>query len=233
MNEKRKRDGVDIPDHTIIISGCRYPCLAPVLTWHELNVEFKAGEGYNKRRKRDIDLVVWHWTGGEGSPSTVVRTLKRRKLGIEFAIGRDGVIRQYCDPIEVDTADAGRFNSRSVGVELVNYGFTMRNRPIPRLGKKRPVYQCILQNRQRSFAHFTSNQLVEGLALANTLSDALSIPRQVPVDEEYLMVLGRTMANEEADSFKGHVGHFHLSERKSDPGFDLLEAFRICWATEL
>lgn len=219
--------------NALVIGGKEYPCIARILTWEDHGIEFKIGEGYNKRRREEIDLAVWHWTGGENPPPTMAAVLQRKKLGIEFSIDRDGIIWQFCDPLTVDTADAGRFNSRSVGTEIINYGFRGKNRPIPSRGKNRPTYTCELRGRRRQFAHFAPAQIAAAIAMADTLSAALPIPRAVPVDPEYLAVLGQTMTLEEGAAFKGHVGHFHLSANKSDPGLDLLEAFRAVWAVEL
>jgi hypothetical protein len=115
----------------------------------------------------------------------------------------------------------------------VNYGFRGSGRPVPRLGKSRPTYTAQLHGRRRKFAHFTPRQISAAIAVADTLSIALDIPRLVPLDPEYLAVMARTMTAGEVAPFKGHVGHFHLSDRKSDPGLDLLEAFRAVWAVEL
>lgn len=216
----------------IIVGNKEYPVVPEVKLWTETGLEFRAGEGYNKRRRRDIDLAVWHWQGGEGGPQQLFRGLKRKDYGVEFSIFR-GVIWQYCDPILVDTADAGIVNKRSVGVEIPNYGYRARNRPIPRKGKGRQTYGCTLRGSRRRFAHFWPEDIAAAVSLANAFSKALPIPRAVPVDPDFYCVLPRTMTPEELAAFKGHVGHFHVTDRKSDPGFDLLEALRAVWAPQL
>lgn len=219
--------------NALVVSGKSYPVCVPVKLWTETGLEFRAGEGFNKRRRRDIDLAVWHWTGSENKPTVMARTLKRRKLGVEFAIDRDGTIWQFCDPVIVDTADAGRVNARSVGTEIVNYGFRRRGKPIPASGKKRTIYECTLNGRSRRFAHFLPQQIAAALVLADVLSTALPIPRAVPTDPTGDWLGVRVLPKELLDDFKGHLGHFHVSERKSDPGLDLLEAFWAAWTDEI
>jgi hypothetical protein len=216
-------------DNATIIGGKNIPCFAPVSTWHEHGIEFIAGQGHNKRRLQDIDLVVWHTTGGEGRPSTMAATLTRRKLGIEFAIDRNGLIWQFCDPLAVDTADAGAVNPRSVGVEIVNYLYRRKRSDIPRSGRNRPIYETAIRGRPIKLAHCTPAQISASIALAESLSTGLRIPRLVPMDGDFF-VSQRTLEPGEIESFTGHLGHFHLSKNKIDPGFDVLEALRASWA---
>jgi hypothetical protein len=195
--------------------------------------EFKPGDGFNKARKRwPIDLCVWHWTGGEGEPDRVAETLRARKFGVEFAIGRTGSIWQFCDPFVVDTADAGFANARSVGVEVVCYGYrslldparALRVGPmIPALGRDRSTYEATIHGRRRKLANFYRTQIDAAIALADALSKAVpEIAREVPTDSSGALV-ARTV---DVEDFSGHLGHYHLTERKLDPGFDLLEALR-------
>ena len=216
----------------IVVGDREYPVVPEVRLWTETGLEFRAGEGYNKRRRRDIDLAVYHWQGGEGDPERLFETLQSQDYGVEFSAFR-GVIWQYCDPLIVDTADAGIVNKRSVGVEIPNYGYRARGRPIPRKGRGRSTYGCTLRGARRRFAHFWPEDIAAVISLAEALSKALPIPRAVPVDPDFYCILARTMTAEELAAFKGHLGHFHITKRKSDPGFDLLEAMRATWATEL
>jgi len=219
----------------IVVGGVTHPVTGAdgrtmmVVSWRgpTPNVpEFKAGDGYNKPRVKPIDCCVWHWTGGEAEPPRVAETLRRRKLGVEFAIGRDGRLYQFCDPLLVDTADAGILNSRSVGVEIVCYGFAggwtwdpVRALKVPRIppkGRDRETYLATTHGRSVRTAKFYPAQVAAALALADALSSALPIPRDVPPSTQVTSMPTAALVGPQA--FRGHLGHYHVSEHKRDPG---------------
>ena len=212
-------DGIQVNGKVFAVChpDTRHPI--PVLAWNDaagsIRVpEFKAGDGFNKKRTHDIELVVWHWTGGEREPDAMAEVLRKRKLGVEFAISRLGVIFQFCDPAYVDTADAGTVNYRSVGVEMVSYGYRRFLRMVPKLGKDRLIYDADTHGRVVKTARFYAHQVTSACALADALSDALGVPRETPdADGVYAPALAR-----DGTRFKGHVGHYHVSKRKRDPG---------------
>jgi N-acetyl-anhydromuramyl-L-alanine amidase AmpD len=211
----------------IIVGGEHVPLVLPdeqpprVLTWIEHRVRFKAGQGANKERKRAINLCVWHWTGGENEPLVMVETLKARELGIEFAISRIGEIYQFCDPLLVDTADAGSVNPRSVGVEIVNFGMT-RPTPgwtIPKRGADRGLREVFIHGVVCQTAEFYPAQIRAAMHLADALSRALPIRRKVPMSlQDPGAVLAKVMTPDTLSAFSGHVGHYHLTRDKCDPG---------------
>jgi hypothetical protein len=221
----------------IILGGGKYECRAPVLTWHDHGLEFKAGKGSRRRHpKQSIELLVYHWTGGENPPPTMFRVLEKRALGIEFAIAaNDGIdgyatLWQFCDPLLVDTFDAGYVNRRSIGVEIVNYGYRRLLRRVPRAGRSRDVYFTEWNGRTRKFARFHPAQLNTAHALAETIinSEVTGVLRRLPRDGDSRVgdVLRRTMKRSEVDAYAGGViGHNHLSSGKSDPGTDLFTMF--------
>lgn len=220
----------------IIVNEKRYPVLGSVKLWTETGLEVTPKRGARKRR-RPLDLGVWHWSGGEGSAKTLFRVLHRKGYGIEFFIDHMGVIWQFCDPCKVDTFDAGSFNDRSFGVEIANYGFRRRRADIPRRGRIRKTYTCELNGRRRRFAHFFPWQIAAAISLADTMSTACpQIARCVPVydaPDGSQQVIASTMSGETLGGYQGHLGHFHLTNRKSDPGLDLLNAFRAVWLHKL
>lgn len=213
----------------IIIGGVRHELGVPgeqppvVLTWHDHGIAFVPGEGFNKRRRLKIDLAVWHWTGGEGEPPQVAQTLRTRGYGVEFAIARTGVIWQFADPLEVDTADAGGVNARSVGTEIVSYGMKSRaaNWAPPSAGMNRMLRDRRIHGERVLVADFYPAQLTAARALADGLSRTLGIPRRVPTSSDG-MVLARQMNATDLARFAGHVGHYHLTHEKLDPGPDLI-----------
>lgn len=223
--------GIQVGDRTFALSHPDTGHPIPVFAWNDppgrIRVpEFRAGDGYNKKRMHGIELVVWHWTGGEAEPDRMAETLRKRKLGVEFAIGRYGNVFQFCDPSVVDTADAGVVNHRSVGVEVVCYGFAggwtfdpvraVKVPKIPKLGRDREVYVAETHGRKVKTAKFYEAQVSSAVALAEALCAALDIPRRVPppeADGVYDPALAR-----DDQRFRGHVGHYHVSKNKRDPG---------------
>jgi hypothetical protein len=195
-----------------------------VSTWLDHGVQFRAGEGFNRRRRDDIDIACWHWTGAENGPLQMAETLKKRKLGVEFAIDRDGRLYQFADPLVVDTADAGSINSRSVGIEIVSYGVRSWDRAwlLPKHGELRATHRELLQGSVRTVADFFPPQTATACALAHALSAALPIPRKVPLTVDGT-IIPTALAPEKLRRYRGHLGHFHVSAQKLDPGRRLLE----------
>ncbi len=208
----------------LIIGGKRVACAQPVHNWHDHGMEFVPGDGARRRIPKSLlDLFVWHWTGGSGSMEALYRVLDARELGVEFGIDRDGDIYQFADPLLVDTYDAGPYNPRSVGCEVSNYGFMMDPKKAPPLkDRDRGTYTMEMNGRLRTFARFYAKQLAAVLALGDAVSAAIpSIPRRVPADAKGVLY-ANVMTKFELRKFSGHLGHFHLTDSKSDPGADLL-----------
>lgn len=207
----------------LIIGGRVVPCAQPVFNWHDHGMEFRPGDGARKRiAKQTIDLFVWHWTGGSGDMDALYRVLDSRELGVEFGIDRTGAIYQFADPLLVDTYDAGPYNPRSVGCEVSNYGFAAKDRPVPKADRDRPTYATVQNGKTRTFARFFPAQLAASVALGNAVSDAIpTIPKRIPTDAKGVLYPD-TMKRAELATFSGHLGHYHLTDSKSDPGADLL-----------
>lgn len=190
------------------------PCFGP----QDHGITFDPGEGHNRRRTERPRAVVWHWTGGERSPDKMADTLKRRGYGVEFAVSELGVIYQFADPVFVDTADVGGFNAPSAGVEVVNIGYR-RAKGFWNLHGRAP-FKGRIHGTARTFASFHPWQLRACRALADTLSAALIIPRIVPRDSAGNVELSTI----DLRSYHGHLGHYHVSKRKLDPGPQLIQA---------
>jgi len=219
----------------IVVGGQLFPVCHPltrealsVVTWRGGSgpraPEFRAGDGYNKPRRSKIDAAVVHWTGGEAEPITMAETLRKRKLGVEWAIGGHGLIHQFCDPALVDTADAGVLNARSVGIEVVCYGYSggwfwdpVRAIKVPRIppkGRDRGTYLDELHGRTVRHAMFREAQVSSLLGLCDAIHRALGVPRDVPPTD---VVLPDALLRG-SEAFKGFVGHYMVTARKRDPG---------------
>jgi hypothetical protein len=222
-NKTPDSDRYETRNH-LIVGGKEWPCRSRTILWTDSGLEFKAGDGGRRRHpKIRIDLLCLHWTGSENSIQQLYRTLDSRELGVEFAIDREGIVWQFCDPMTVDTFDAGYVNARSVGVEIVNYGFVAHGREPPGdWMQTRGVYECELRGKRRAFARFLLPQLGAALSLADTLTAAIpTITRRVPTEDGHLIT--ETMTPREVQNYSGLIGHYHVSEAKSDPGTEIFD----------
>jgi len=208
--------------NAIIIGGEPVFVGAPVKLWTDSGLEFKASGKNARSRNRPVDLLVLHVTGGEGPPPQVFRTLSGRGLSCDFVIDFDGVIWQHSDPANVCTFHAGFVNDRSIGVEIVNYGWTNN----PKLKEKweplREQYDTVIHGRKIKMARSNNAQHAATLALCDALTSCgrLSIPRRFPRDQHGRLITSAMTRAEIAD-FRGVIGHFHLTSAKIDPGTDM------------
>ena len=203
-----------------------------VRTWHDTGLEFIPGdhERIRERVKGAVDTLVWHWTAAENDPTRVYDTLRRQGLGCEFAISRDGVVYQFCDPALVDARDCGSWwDRRSVGVEIVNYGMRRpASRPwswhVPKKGRDRKVLETRLRGRKVFVASFYPAQVHAADVLALALRQTFEIPSVVP-REPTGAVLDRPLSFTARRAWQGgEVGHLMITSRsKPDPGVPFLE----------
>jgi len=214
----------------VLIGGKTYPLLHPLTGYpipvfgpKDHKIEFRPGDGYNKKRRATIDLGVFHWTGSENAVETMASTLRKRQLGVEYAISPIGSLFQFCDMMEVDTADAGIANSRSWGVEMVNAGIRRAStlwrapqyRKVP-LGP-RPAYETVLHGRKLLCWDFYPAQTVTACALNKLICDVLpTYPRTVCTVPGVVPIKG-------PDAVKGAIGHYNITTEKLDPGTLFME----------
>lgn len=207
----------------IVVDGAEVPIKARVVLWTDSGLQVRVGHGA-RRRREEISRFVWHWSGGENDVRTLFNVLHNRELGSEWATDVEGVLWQFCDPVIVDTFDAGKANRTSGGNEIINYGFRRAPNPVPRAGMLRDTYRRTFRGSRRTFARHYPAQLNTAYALAEALGKVLPIPRCIPRELDG-SIMARTMTDAEFAAYHGHMGHFHVSDRKSDPGLDLLEMF--------
>lgn len=213
----------------MIVNGQRVACVKDIYNWNDTGLEFRPGDGARKRStKTKIDTMVWHWTGGEGGYQQLYHVLDQRELGVEFFIDIDGRIYQFADPVKVDTYDAGPWNSRSVGCEVRNYGYRAYGREVPSIVTRfrRGTYITRMNGHVQEFGRFTAPQIESAMALGEAISAAIpTIPLRVPAATPGKLHLNTFTATQSRAFRGGHVGHYHLTASKLDPGHDLLQAF--------
>jgi N-acetylmuramoyl-L-alanine amidase len=193
-------------------------------TARSIDLQFVPGMPATRPRGSKPDLCVWHWSGGEGEAATVARTLRKRKLSVHFVIDRDGVVHQFADPALVQCGHAGIVNARSVGVEIVNYGIRRARRlwTVPKKGVDRETDTVKIHGKVWTVAHFYPQQTLAAKRLAEALTVSLGIMPLVPLNGGAQWVVDHALTPDQLRAFKGHVGHYHVTDQKQDPGVELI-----------
>lgn len=179
------------------MSGSIVVSARPIACHADVRVLVGTADEFVSRPKRtETRAVVWHWTGGTGNHDRVLRTLRNRRLSINFIIDRGGVIWQCCDADRATAHAGGRMatlsaNPWSVGVEVCGLG--------------------------GDGVWWTPHQESSGRALAVALSVAYGLPMWHPESAERL-------SQDELSTVRGHIGHHHVARNKRDPGQGWLEA---------
>jgi len=211
----------------IIVGGMPYAlATSRVVTWDDHGLQFKPGMGANKARVQKLTLAVLHWTGAENEPDTMFRTLVKRGLGIEFAIGGDGTVWQFADPLVCDTADAGRVNGFSWGIEIVGSGVSPMNPKALWRGRDREKYTARIHGANRKLLDFRPAQYTALLELVDAMSTAVpSVARRVQTDAQGAPFC-ELLTLSELRSFSGYVCHSNISAKKIDAGPRVLAALQ-------
>lgn len=169
-------------------------------------------------RKEPIRAVALHYTASEGRPARVYNTLRTRKnkkgeplnLGIHFTLDSDGTIVQHADLAHV-VQHIGRANSWTVGIEVVNRAVGVADRPL-----RREVIEQTIHGRKGKFLKYTPEQEAALKTLVKDLCTILGLPLSYPKDAEGRLVAG-VVGDSVAATFRGVMGHFHVSDQKRDP----------------
>lgn len=173
-------------------------------------------------RKNPPRAVLWHHTGGEGDGRQICRTLESRKtrgapdgLSVGFTVSR-GIIRQHAD-LNAVTLHGGRVSPWTAGVEVQNRGHGKPAKRWPRV-----QYQDTAHGREITFLRFLPEDVAACLALFDALSSILEIPKTFPMGKDGKAVRG-LVPKETLETYRGHLGHLHVSRRKVDPSPHLMD----------
>lgn len=185
-----------------------------------------ADPGTRPRKIPRVESVVLHHTGGEGNAIAVYNTLKRRKLSCHLYIDQGGHIWQYADLLSTVTYHAGFMNGESIGIEIANRGRAPEQKNWSRGG-----YTAEVNGHAYNFLRFYPAQVAAADSLCKWLCEEFGIPFRFPMDDEGA-IRTTTMDRKELDSYRGLLGHLHVSKRKIDPSPHLMEdlAFQTCFA---
>ena len=157
------------------------------------------------------------------------KALLQRSLSTHFMIDWDGTIYQGLDPMFV-AYHAGDFNGASIGIDLNNRMKNLEREPNET--PYNPEHELIADMSKKEFRRggpdrmringfwtkawgYTDPQYQALLELLSVLTSKLDIKPFVPMDEKREVI--PTML-QDAASFEGILGHFHITENRWDPG---------------
>lgn len=158
-------------------------------------------------------FVVHH--DGMGSSRDTFRVLHdERGLSVHFLIDNNGDIYQTLDLVDCGFQAAG-VNEISVGVELCNRGDAQQ---YPEFYKgRRDKVTCTINGHQFLCFVYTQDQFDSMVALGRALARLFpALPQAIPQDATGEQLWG-TLAGDPRE-FSGYLGHFHVTDRKWDPG---------------
>jgi N-acetyl-anhydromuramyl-L-alanine amidase AmpD len=147
-----------------------------------------------------------------------------RGLSCHFLCDNDGTIYQTLD-LALMGYHAGPWNLSSIGVELCNRG-DARAEPTyySKKGVNRPRKACKVNNHTIDSYNFTDAQYEAMHKLSRALLRLLpNLPAEYPQSSPGVQTWD-TMPFAASFGFSGYIGHYHLTDRKWDPGpFDFKE----------
>lgn len=167
-----------------------------------------------------IDLVILH-DSRTHTAREAFNNLARRHKSTHFVVDYDGTVYQTLDlGWEADHTDISSVDRRSVSVDLVNPVTT--ERPPMHEGAdeahRRPLSNFVhIHGREHQHWGYTKAQWTSMLALIEGLVARLpALTPDLPLTEGGEVVMTSLPAH--AESFKGVLGHLHVSRRALDPG---------------
>lgn len=225
----------------IVAGGKNTPCVAPVVHWREHGLTWPG----RKPRTR-TDLIVNHWTGGDGTLEVFYGTCIKAGQSAHFWIDADGEPDGYATVYQFGDADqllahCKGANVRAVGIEARNRGSLAPVKPAEPYKIKREVLRETINGREVTYCAFLPSQVRTFIALNLALCEAYGLPLALPMEPvkpkdgvryptQPMRVIPRELAQAEFAAFRGVIGHLHWSEKgKSDPGLALLTALAVAF----
>jgi N-acetyl-anhydromuramyl-L-alanine amidase AmpD len=210
--------------NALIINGEPVWVGSKVRTWGDHRMQWPAKN--TRPRTEPPRVIVLHVTGGEGLVPQVHRTLMARGLSCDMIIPPDGIAHQMSDMGTTTTFHAGFMNNRSVGFEVVNYGFTRDPKLLAKWKPLREQYETTIHGRKFTMARSNNAQHAAVLAACDAVCQAFGIPRRLPRNADGSL---RTdvMTREELADYSGVLCHYNLTPAKIDPGTDLPETLSL------
>ena len=190
-----------------------------VRDWHEHGMQFTNAEGGIRKLRRKPSIFTLHWTGGTGGAQRVFHTLKNRKthdgkgLSVQLFADAEGTVWQYAD-LNLRARHASATNAFGPGLEV-------QGRGIDRTAEAKASTDENIHGRKIPVLPFTEPQYRAIVGLSVALMTAFELPLQCPGMPDGSGPYSGLMPRAAIHSFRGVLGHFHVSRHKLDPGLDV------------
>jgi len=194
-----------------------------LIEWDQVVRFDKGGPGYEsanykKRSKRHPRMFAVHWDACINTQQMIDVT-KERGLSVHFGIDNDGTIYQLLDTKDIAWHARG-INTHSVGVEIANPVKAKFNKRYKE--KQQPLRPVINDDeihgrKLKPYLGFYPIQVEALKALTKAVCTAHNIHLEAPLNKDGSLVRGveKRVVN---GTFKGVLGHYHLTSEKTDPG---------------
>lgn len=183
---------------------------------------------WRPRSRKIVDAFILHWDVCSSSQSCF-QSLIGRGLSVHLMLDWDGMIYQALDLMDV-AYHAAPNNNHSIGVEINNPYYLGKN------NRGRPIAEMQLKPNSKAYhrhVDFTDMQKKRVVQLCDAVCGAMNIRKELPrigrKSKKAEDVLTSVWHNSPGDSRRisawlsggGVFGHYHLNERKIDPGLTL------------
>lgn len=190
----------------------------PKVKWGAHYGQYYPDGCYKKQKTRTPKMLVAHWDVCLSTNSMFDVTMQRG-ISVHFGIDNDGTIHQFLDTKDIAYHAKG-VNTVSVGVEICNgvlpkYNeyYKKKNLPERSITSGTKIHGKVLE----PYLNFTSEQIEAFKALTLALHKAHGIPLVTPLDKDGELLMG--VSDEVVkNTFKGVIGHYHVTTNKVDPG---------------
>jgi len=168
-------------------------------------------------RRTETRAIVVHWTGGEGGGQQVFQTLRQRNLSVHFLIDQEGTIFQYA-PLGARCSHAGIANGWSIGIEIANRANEQEAHKL----WHRDLVETKIHGRKVTYTNFLSAQYLSCYWLVRKVCMHYGLPMEAPRDANGVLETG-VLGVDRLRTFRGVLGHYHLTAQKTDPGPEILD----------
>ena len=167
-----------------------------------------------KSRRKQPEVIVLH-DSVTRSAKSCFSVLEKRGLSTHYMIDEDGTIYQCADPSTRTTAHASAWNSRSIGIDMINL---LSPRPLKKNSstddkrRKRMTTRSWSASKDGRVIDYTKEQKASLSLLISHLCDAYGIKRTAPKE---LTSYGKKLELN-ANKYLGIVAHGQASSKRWD-----------------